>query len=278
MSDETEPYIADDEEAAAVLRTVGRVIKMFRERKGLTQAELGTTVGYSEEQVSAVERGRRSPSLKFLESADEALEANGIIVGLRNDVEQAKYPKQVRDLTRYEADATESCAYTNTAIHGLLQTPEYARAVYAMRRPPYPDAEVERLVQARVTRQNVFDQEPAPVFSFVQEEATLRRPFGGRMVLRKQLEHLLEMGQRRNVDIQVMPMDLEDHASASGSIRLLRLVDGDVLAHKAAPFINRLYAQPKEVQIFQIRYGMIRAQALTPRDSMAFIEKVLGET
>src|SRR5689334_15057521 len=60
-----EPYGAD-EESAAVLRTVGRVIKMCREREGMTQAGLGTAIRYSEEQVSSVERGRRAPAEEFL--------------------------------------------------------------------------------------------------------------------------------------------------------------------------------------------------------------------
>ncbi|MEV7286383.1 helix-turn-helix transcriptional regulator [Streptomyces sp. NPDC093252] len=278
MSDETEPRIADDEEARAVLKTVGRVIKLCRQRKGLTQAELGKLVGYSEEQVSAVERGRRVPSEKFLKAADEALGADGLIVGLRRDVAQAKYPKKVRDLAKLEAETIEVCAYTDTVIDGLLQTPDYVRALYAMRRPPYSEAELETLTAGRLDRQSMFDQDPTPVFSFIQDEATLRRPLGGRMVMRKQLEHLLEMGERRNVDIQVMPFDLEEHAGISGPVRLLRLLSGETVAYDEVPFTNRLFAGPKEVQILSIRYGTIRGQALSPRDSLAYIEKLLGET
>ncbi|MFJ5559958.1 helix-turn-helix transcriptional regulator [Streptomyces sp. NPDC093250] len=75
-----EPYGAD-EESAAVLRTVGRVIKMCREREGMTQAGLATAIRYSEEQVSSVERGRRTPAEEFLEAADRVLEAGGLIAG-----------------------------------------------------------------------------------------------------------------------------------------------------------------------------------------------------
>lgn len=67
-----------------------------------------------------------------------------------------------------------------------------------------------------------FDQQPAPVLGVVQEEVTLRRPLGGRMVMRKQLERLLEVGQRRNVEIQVLPTDREDHAGLAGALQLLR--------------------------------------------------------
>ncbi|MFE9452387.1 helix-turn-helix domain-containing protein [Streptomyces sp. NPDC006739] len=273
-----EPYGADDEESAAVLRTVGRVVKTCRERKGLRQTELGAAIGYSEEQVSSVERGRRAPSPAFLDAADGVLDAGGLIAGLKKDVEEARYPKKVRDLAKLEAEAVELCAYANSVVHGLLQTPEYARALYGMRRPPFAEEEVERLVAARLARQGVFDRQPVPVFSFVQEEVTLRRPLGGRMVMRKQLEHLLEVGRRRNVEIQVMPTDREDHAGLAGSLQLLRLRDGDTVGHNEVQLTSRLISHPKEVQIHEIRYGIIRAQALTPRESLAFIEKVLGET
>jgi transcriptional regulator with XRE-family HTH domain len=276
--DGMEPYGADDEESAAVLRTVGRVVKACREQKGLTQAELGTAIRYSEEQVSSVERGRRAPSPTFLEAADAILAAGGLLVALQKDVEQARYPKKVRDLAKLEAEAVEICAYDNSVVNGLLQTPAYARALYGMRRPLFTEDEMERLVAARMARQEVFDQQPAPAFSFIQEEVTLRRPLGGKMVMRKQLERLLELGQRRNVVIQVMPTDREDHAGLAGSLQLLRLKEGDTVGQNEVQLISRLISHPKEIQVLEIRYGVIRAQALTPRESLAFIEKVLGET
>ena len=98
------------------------------------------------------------------------------------------------------------------------------------------------------------------------------------MVMRKQLERMLEFGQRRNVEIQVMPTDREDHAGLDGSLQLLRLREGDTVAHNEVQLTSRLISHPKEVQVLEVRYGIIRAQALTPRESLAFIEKVLGET
>ncbi|WP_439948641.1 helix-turn-helix domain-containing protein [Streptomyces sp. BBFR109] len=268
----------DDEESAAVLRTVGRIIKKFRERAGLTQAELGAAIGYSEEQVSSVERGRRAPKGQFLLDADRVLNAGGVIAELKKDVEEARYPKKVRDLRKLEGEAVEICSYAHSVIHGLLQTPEYARALYGTRRPVFSEVELERLVAARLARQDIFDRQPAPVFSFVLEEVTLRRPLGDRMVMRNQLEHLIAVGERRNVEIQVTPTDTADHAGLNGSIQLLRLKEGDTVAHSEAQLISSLLSHPKEIQILEARYGIIRAQALTPRKSLTVIKEVLGET
>ncbi|MEU6479974.1 helix-turn-helix transcriptional regulator [Streptomyces sp. NPDC047017] len=267
-----------DEETAAVLRTVGRVIKKCRERMGLTQAELGLAIGYSEEQVSAVERGRRAPKLQFLKEAERVLDAGGVIIALQQDVEEVRYPKRIRDLRNLEAQAVEICCYADAVIHGLLQTPDYAQALYSSRRPVFSEEEVERLVTARMARHEIFDRQPMPVLSFVLEEVALLRPLGGRMVMRNQLEHLLEVGQRRNVEIQVMPTNCDDHAGLAGSIQLMRLHEGNTVAHTEAQLTSHLMSHPKQVQIVDARYGIIRSRALTPRKSLAFIEKVLGET
>jgi hypothetical protein len=130
-----------------------------------------------------------------------------------------------------------------------------------------------------VARQGIFDEQAPPrVFSFVQCESTLRRPIGGRMVMRRQLEHLLAVAGLSNVDLQVLPLNREDNAGLAGSFRLLRLRDGSTVGHNEVQLISRVITDPKEVQILDIRYGIIRAQALAPRESVTFIETVLGET
>lgn len=169
-------------------------------------------------------------------------------------------------------------AYASIVVHGLLQTEEYARALYGLRRPGYPEDEIERLVAARMARQQVLGQPASPLLTVVQEEAVLRRPVGGKMVLRRQLERLLEVGSLRQVEIQVMPTAVEEHAGLAGSLQLMRLRDGTTVGHNEGQLVSRLITEPKEVQILDMRYGMIRAQALTPRESLTFIEKVLGET
>ncbi|MFI2760072.1 Scr1 family TA system antitoxin-like transcriptional regulator [Streptomyces echinatus] len=266
-----------DEEAEAVLKAVGRQIKLWRESAGLKQGELGARIGYGADLVSAVERAVRVPQPEFLNAADEALGAGGKLSAMKEDVERARYPKQVRDLQKLEDESVEMGAYTALHIHGLLQTPEYAQALYVMRRPAYTEEEIERHVAARMARKTVFERVPLPQLSFVQEEATLRRPVGGKAVLRRQLEHLLEVGRLRYVELQVMPTDLEDHAGVSGSFRVLKLRNGKTLAYSAAERNSRVISDPREVQVLEMRYGMIRAQALSPRESLAFIEKILGE-
>ncbi|GAT82262.1 DNA-binding protein [Streptomyces sp. F-3] len=269
----------EDDEARGAMRAVIRQLKLWRESVGMTQAEFGAAIGYGQELVSSVERGRRIPRPEYLDAADEALNAGGKISAMKEDVAQARYPKKVRDLKKLEAEAVELGAYNNSVIHGLLQTEEYARAVFSARRPPFSASELEQRLSARVARQEIVDDTTArPFFSFVQCESTLRRPIGGKMVMRGQLERLLEVGQFSNVDLQVLPLDREENSGLAGSFRLLRLKDGTTVGHVEVQHISRVITDPKEVQLLDMRYGTIRAQALSPRESMALIEKALGET
>ncbi|MER6322497.1 helix-turn-helix transcriptional regulator [Streptomyces sp. ARC32] len=269
----------DDEEAGAVMRTVVRQLKLWRESAGLTQAEFGVAIGYGEELVSSVERGRRIPRPEYLDRADEALGAGGKIAALKQDVAEVRYPKKVRDLKRLEAGATELCAYNNSVVHGLMQTEEYARAVLRARRPPFTADQLEQQLAARLARQDIISNTTAQAaFSFVQCESTLRRPIGGKMAMRGQLERLLEVSASHHVDLQVLPLSREENPGLDGSFRLLRLGDGTTVGHVEVAHISRVIAEPKEVQLLDIQYGIIRAQALSPRESTALIEKVLGET
>ncbi|MGC5361456.1 helix-turn-helix domain-containing protein [Streptomyces sp. DT24] len=261
-----------------MITAVGRQVKLWREAAGLRATELGAAIGYGENQVYKVEAGKRIPKPEFLDRADEVLGAGGKLSAMKKDVAEARYPKKVRDLAKLEANAVEMGAYADNVVHGLLQTEEYARALYGERRPAFAEEEVERLVAARMARQSVFERRPAPLLTFVQEEATLRRPTGGRAVLQRQLQHLLDVSALRHVEIQVMPIEAEEHAGLAGSHQVLKLNDGTTVGHNEGQLTSRLFTDPKEVQILEMRYGMIRAQALTPRLSRAFIEKLLGET
>ncbi|MEU3349304.1 helix-turn-helix transcriptional regulator [Streptomyces sp. NPDC006700] len=269
----------EDDEAEGITRTVIRQLKLWREAAGMTQAEFGTAIGYGQELVSSVERGRRIPRPEYLDAADAALGAGGRISAMKEDVAEARYPKKVRDLKKLEAEAVELCAYNNSVIHGLLQTEEYARGVFNARRPGFTEEEVEQQVMARLTRQKILDPMTGRrMFSFVQCESTLRRPIGGRMVMRRQLERLLEVGQCRNADLQVLPLDREENSGTDGSFRLLKLRDGATVAFSEAPLSSRVMTNPKETTVLDIRYGAIRAQALSPQESLTFIEKLLGDT
>ncbi|TXS16652.1 XRE family transcriptional regulator [Streptomyces sp. adm13(2018)] len=268
----------DDDWGVAVVATVGRQLRLRRESVGMRAAELGTATGYGEDLVYKIESGNRIPRPEFLDKADEVLGAGGLLSAMKEDVGKVRYPKKVRALAQMEAKAVEIGVYECNIIAGLLQTPEHARAVIEAAQPPYSPDDVERMVAARVARQSVFERGPAPSIHFVLEEAPLRRQVGGTMVWRRQLEHLLDVGRLRNVTLQVMPTNTEAHPGLDGRIELLKFPDGTAVGRSDGAFSGRPITDPKQLRILELRYGTIRAQAFSPRESLAFIEQLLGET
>lgn len=268
----------DDEWGVAVVATVGRQLRLRRESVGMRAGEFGEAVGYGEDLVYKIEGGKRIPRPEYLDRADEVLGAGGLLAAMKEDVAKVRYPKRVRDLAQMEARAVEIGVYVCHSISGLLQTPGHARAAFESRQPPYSEEEVERMVAARMARQSVFDRDPAPAISFVLEEAPLRRPLGGTMVWRQQLERLLEVGRMRNVALQMMPLHRETHPGLDGKIELLKFEDGTAVARSDGAFNGRPIHDPRHLRILELRYGTIRAQALPLGESLAFIEQLLGET
>ncbi|MEV0437608.1 helix-turn-helix transcriptional regulator [Streptomyces spectabilis] len=267
-----------DDEIASVVEALGHQQKRWREAAGLGVAEFATAMGYGEDQVRKVERGARIPRPEYLDRADEVLGANGFISAMKEQMAKARYPKKVRELAKLEERAVELSLYSNHNIHGLLQTRDFAHALLGTRRPSYSPDELERLATARIARQSIYDRSPAPELSFVQEEMTLRRPVGGTMVMRRQLERLLEVGQLRNVEIQVMPVRSWEHPGTGGLIEVLKFADGTAVGRSEGEFGGRPVSDPRQLRVLELRYGIIRAQALPPGESLAFIEQVLGET
>lgn len=268
----------DDDWGVAVVATVGRQLKLRREAVGMRAAEFGELVGYGEDMVYKIESGNRIPRPEYLDKADEVLGASGLLSAMKEDVKKVSYPKKVRDLAKMEAQAVEIGVYECNIIPGLLQTPEHARALIGAAQPPYSPNDVERMVAARLARRSVFERDPAPSIHFVLEEAPLRRQVGGTMVWRQQLEHLLEVGRLHNVTLQVMPTNTDPHPGLDGRIELLKFPDGTAAGRSDGAFNGRPITEPKQLRILELRYGTIRAQALPPRESLAFIEQPLGET
>ncbi|GHI94266.1 helix-turn-helix domain-containing protein [Streptomyces olivaceus] len=263
---------------SGILRVFGRQLKRFRVRAGLERAVFGSTTGYSVSTIAAYEQGRRVPPPKFIDQADEVLDAGGVLQEMKEEVARAQFPAFFRDAASLEREAVELHVYEMYAVPGLLQTEEYARAVFAVRRPLLDEDRIEQGLSARLARQEIFARKPAPLVSFVLEECVLQRPLGGREVLRGQLEQVLLIGHKRNVEIQVMPVSREDHGALGGPFTLIDTPEGRRIAYAEVQGDSRLYSGQPKVRELEARYGILRAQALTPSESLAYVEKLLGET
>lgn len=283
MSERRPDTPAEGDGTAGLFVALGKMVKLLRERKGLTQKEFGELVGYGPDAVSAMERGVRTLRPEVLLKADELLDAGGLLKEVLPEVEQAmaksrtRHPEWYRDYAGLEAEAVELHFYANHGVPGLLQTEDYARAVFSKRRPLLDEETIEKRVTDRLSRQLVFERWPSPMVSYVLEEIVLDRPIGGRRVHVEQLRHLLRVGGRRNIEIQVMPSALDEHPNMDGAFNLLTPKGHGQVGYTEVQGYPRLITDSEEVRKIADRYGIMRAMALAPSESRKLIEQKLEE-
>lgn len=159
----------------------------------------------------------------------------------------------------------------------MLQSEGYARALFENRLPLLTDERLEAQIEARLERQKILRERSTVPFHFIVEEAVFRRRFGGRQVLRGQLDHALELTTLRNVTLQVMPTEVEFHACMDGPVQLLEIPEGRRLAYSEGQENGRLISDPKEVSPLYQRYATLRSQALNRQESRGLLERLRGE-
>ncbi|SHI07825.1 helix-turn-helix domain-containing protein [Streptomyces sp. 3214.6] len=284
MTDERRPETpAEADGTTGLFTALGKMMKLLRERKGLTQREFGQLVGYGPDAISSMERGVRTMRPEVLEQADGLLDAGGLFLEAIPEVREAmsrvrtRHPEWYRGYAALEAEAVELHHYCSYAVHGLLQTEQHAHAVFAKRRPVMSEEMIEKRVADRLERQQLFDRWPAPIISYVLEEVVLDRPIGGREAHADQLRRLLHVSGNRNIELQVMPTGMEEHPNMDGPFNLLTPKKHAQVAYTEIQGYPRLITDSEEVRRIADRYGIMRAMALTPRESRVLIGKKLEE-
>jgi hypothetical protein len=218
-----------------------------------------------------------SGEISTFDRADELLDAGGVLLEMKEDIVKAQYPAFFQDAVTLEVTANELHIYATQAIPGLLQTEDYARAVFQMWRPPLEEETIENRVAARLERQAIFARRPRPHMSFVIEEAVFHRRIGGELVWRGQLEQVHLISQTCNVEIQIMPLSRGEHAGLAGPFTLMETSEERRIAYTEVQSDSRLHVERCRVRELEATYGCLRAQALTSGESLALIEELLGD-
>ena len=256
------------------LRILGAQLKSLREREALTQAETGDKCGFSESLIRSVERGRRPMKRELAERVESVFRVPGVFTPVVDEQLLEPHPDWFQPFAHMEAECLALSTYAAYAVHGLLQTEAYARAIFEAIRPALSEAEIERRLAARMSRQALISRDPGPELTFVLEESVLRRPFGGPDVLREQLGHILRVGGLRHVVVQVMPTVRGEHASPDGPFTLVEPPDRPMCAYFEIQGSGKLITERRRVNQLVRKYGILQGQALTPIESVEFIEQL----
>lgn len=253
------------------------VLRTLRAKAGLSQSELGERMAYSGAAVSAVETCAKPETDEFIEAAEKALGAGGLVAAAAKYLRLERYPAHFQGFVQLEQDALSVSSYCVQLIHGLLQTESYARALYDHAVPPIEAEEAEQHVALRMERKALFGRRPVAMVSMVLEEAALRRLIGGPEVMRRQYEHLVEFAVRPNVALQIMPMGRAGHAGLAGPMTVIETPEEVTLVYLEGQGNSHLVSKPDEVGVLSRRYAVIRTQALDPEGSVRLIEQLAGE-
>jgi transcriptional regulator with XRE-family HTH domain len=225
-----------------VLRILlGAQLRRLREAKRISLEDAGEAIRASHSKISRLETGRVgfkdrdiADLLTLYGVTDESdrtalreLAARANKQGWWHDYSDI-LPNWFEAYVGLEEAATQIRAYEVQFIPGLLQTGEYARAVTLLGYPNAPSREIDRRVGLRLARQAVFTRPTPPNIWIVLDEAVMRRPIGGAEVMRGQIKHLIDMSQRPNVTIQIVPFTIGGHAAAGGPFSILRFAEHDL--------------------------------------------------
>ncbi|MEU3819181.1 helix-turn-helix transcriptional regulator [Streptomyces sp. NPDC030392] len=232
------------EAGGSVVRRIllGSQLRRLRESRGISREAAGYSIRASESKISRLELGRVSFKARDVE---DLLTLYGVtdekereaLLGLVREANLAGWwhsygdvlPGWFQTYIGLEGAASLIRIYEVQFVHGLLQTEAYAHAVVARGACPTASAaEIDRRVALRLERQKVLVSERAPRFHAVLDEAALRRPYGDRAVMREQLKHLIEMSERPNITLQVMPFSFGGHSGESGAFTMLRFPESDL--------------------------------------------------
>ena len=221
---------------SSLLAFFGAELRRRRSAAGMSQEQLGHAVNYSAALVGRVEVGERVPGPDFARRCDEVLDSGGLFAHLRESMNSDvhAYPTWFREFVEREREAASIREFNALAVPGLLQTEEYARALFRACKPADSDEEIGQHVAARLERQAILDRPKPPMLWAVVDEGVLRRPVGGPETFCRQLTHLARVGKRPGIVFQVMPFSAGAHAGLLGEFILLGLLPGTI-----SPIRNR---------------------------------------
>ncbi|MEB8342693.1 helix-turn-helix domain-containing protein [Streptomyces endophyticus] len=274
---------------------IARGLASLRERSGLTQVQVADRAGVSTTTVSRYEmwqdRARiRWATVKALADACDAsaAEREALVAVAKSQTDgwwvgNSAVPAWLDPLVSFEQESAYEHIYANSALPGLLQTREYAMAVHQAREVRSSNDEIERMVDARIQRQETLERDPGLHLWAVLDESVLRRRVGDTKTMARQLGHLYDMAQRPNITVQVLPFSAGAHAAGAGHFVILgRDDEREPLNSMAVVYVEMrrrgLYLDDAEdISAYKLTFDYLRSQAADTTASARLIRRVQQE-
>ena len=273
-------------------RRLGAELRRLREAHSLKLEEVAERLGLAPSTLSRIETGKAPTKSAYLNALLEMYQvsdpgARKVLVDMAREGHRKGWwsiyddvlPSGFDIYVGLEAEASGLRSYETDVVHGLLQTTDYAVAVLRELRPRDTQEQIERVVDLRMERQRLLDQDPPLDLWLIMDEGAIRRNIGGPVVMRNQLEHLIQASRWTNVTMQILAFEAGAHAGLVGPFSILEFperTDSDVAYTESVGGMIYL-EKDREVRACAEAFDRMRAAALSPAASVELIQKLVGE-
>ncbi|MEU7382240.1 MULTISPECIES: helix-turn-helix transcriptional regulator [unclassified Streptomyces] len=270
-------------------RKLGAELRALRTGAGLTSGEAARLVGWHQSKVSRIETGTSGVKPADVRSLLDAYAVHDsqlrelllVLAGLDDGdgrhhwwhAYRGVLPPTYRDFISLESQASGMRTLETSVVPGLLQTPEYARAVTRAAVDGLDEDRLDALVEVRLARQDVLRARPPLELDAVLDEAVLRREVGGPEIMRRQLERLTEAARLPQVRLQVLPFAAGAHIGITGPFVIFSFSNTSDLNVVVLDHLTRSFhlERKEDLEAYTEAFDTLRIHALSPEDSLDFI-------
>ncbi|MFD9793407.1 Scr1 family TA system antitoxin-like transcriptional regulator [Streptomyces sp. NPDC059070] len=257
----------------------GARLRSSREARGWKQEDLAGRMSYSSTHISAVETGRKVPTLRFSRSADVAFGMAGTVDTFEREWREIRHGSLLEGFPEYvghESRAAEIRLYEVGIIPGLLQTPEYAAVLArsAIKRGAITPEQAEERVALVAERQAALVRMPPPLVFVVLDESCVCRSVGEPPVMAGQLDRLLEFAARPTTVFQIAPFTMGERRPFDLPITVLTLPDRSLMSYAESAQRGHLERESNVVLPVLTAYHQLQAEAHSQAASVAMIEQL----
>ncbi|KUO02517.1 helix-turn-helix domain-containing protein [Streptomyces caeruleatus] len=254
----------------------GEELRLRRIAAGLTQEGLGELIVCSPTLISHFEAGRRLPKPDDARRIDQALGTDGFFARWLEDLE-SKYDVHFAAAAELEQQATLIQQFALSLVPGVLQTPAYARAVFAAYRPNHTAEELDDEVVIRTERARILDGPLKPAVWTLLDESVLRRCVGGPQVMAEQLHKIADKAEAGRLRLHVLPYSVGAHPLVQSLLTLMSFDDSAPVAYVEALLVGQLHDDPALVSSCQTSYALALSDALSRQESLALVRAAAEE-
>ncbi|MGW5009131.1 helix-turn-helix domain-containing protein [Streptomyces parvulus] len=251
-------------------------LRLLRHGRGVSLRGVAEAVGWDASQFGKMENGHTLGGPEIVEALDQYYGTSGMLLTLWElaVADPTQFKERYRRYMVLEAEAVSMWQYSPSIVPRLLQTRGYAAELLSQ--GGLSGAELEKQVLARMGRREPLLAEGGPQFRALLSETVLCSTLRSPAEWRAQLRHLLAMGERTNISIQVVPCAAGLHALTNTDAMFLHR-SGRIVAWVETGYSGELVQETTEVDQLQLRYDRVRDAALSPGESREFIERMLEE-